>query len=242
MAYADITIRDRNRIKRWLHARRFNDALAPLKSGGDGTLRILDYGAGNGELVRRAHAVGRFEAWVYEPAPDLMAEAKQNLAGLDRLVFVDSLDSVEGCAFDFVFCLEVFEHLPYKESLEAIAAIDRLVKPGGRVLIGVPHELFVPGLVKGLFRMTRRPGEFDARPRNVFAALMGRPPADRPAAEIAPGFNYHFYHLGFDHRVLERRLTVRFELERRWFSPAPFLGAFLNSEVYFLLRKSAPTA
>ena len=46
-----------------------------------------------------------------------------------------------------------------------------------------------------------------------------------------------FVDLGFDFRVLEPRMLKRFNLVRRWFSPFPPLGAFLNVEVYYLLRK-----
>jgi hypothetical protein len=69
----------------------------------------------------------------------------------------------------------------------AIAAIHRLLKPAGIAVIGVPHELFLPALFKGLFRASRRYGEFDAIPGNIFKALTGRPPLQRPVAEIHPG-------------------------------------------------------
>lgn len=240
MAYADITTRDRNPVKRWFQRRRFSDALRPLRAAGGQAARILDYGAGNAELVRQARRLGAFEAWVFEPTPSLMAEAKQNLLGESGVVFVETLDSLERAAFDFVFCLEVFEHLPEKETDEAIGAIERVLKPGGTAVIGVPHELFAPALIKGLFRMTRRYGAFDATPANIYAALVGRPPGARPSGAIAPGLEYHFEHLGFDYRVLERRLRSRFDAVRRRFSPAWFLGALLNSEVYFVLRKPGP--
>jgi hypothetical protein len=87
-----------------------------------------------------------------------------------------------------------------------------------------------------MFRMMRRFGAFDARPLNVLRAALGRPPTPRPVQEIAPGFSYHYYHLGFDHRELELLLAHRFEIVSRWFSPARTLGPVLNSEVYYILR------
>jgi hypothetical protein len=86
--------------------------------------------------------------------------------------------------------------------------------------------------------MSRRFGDFDANPKNVIAAFLGRPPALRPVADIAPRVRYHFHHLGFDFRVLERQLAQHFFVERKWFSPFPSLGAMLNSEVCFLLSKT----
>lgn len=88
--------------------------------------------------------------------------------------------------------------------------------------------------------MSRRYGDFDTRPANILAARRGCPPSQRPIAEISPGINYHFHHLGFDYRTLERQLKKRFQLVGKWFSPVPIFSAALNSEVYFLLRKAQP--
>lgn len=241
MNYSDITIRDRNPVKRWLQRRRFADALGVLRDVRPGDrLRILDYGAGDGELVRQMVGVADIEALVFEPTPGLMAEARDKLAGLGSVAFADKLDAVASGTFDYVFCLEVFEHLPEKETADAIADIHRLLRPGGVAVIGVPHELFVPALLKGLFRMSRRYGDFDARPGNVFAAFRGRAPMQRPVAEISPGFRYHFHHLGFDYRRLEKEFKERFQFVERWFSPFPVLGAALNSEVYLLFKNAQP--
>lgn len=239
MTYAELTTRDRNPVKRWLQGRRLADALKVLRTAPSGDrLRILDFGAGNGELVRQVSGIASVDAWVYEPTPALMAEAQDNLGGLDAVTFVQDLDSVEQGSFDHVFCLEVFEHLPERETSEALQAIHRLLKPDGLAVIGVPHELFLPALFKGLFRMARRHGDFDARLDRVFSAFLGRPPSERPIAEISPGARFHFHHLGFDHRALQRRLRGQFQLLDRYFSPFPILGAVLNSEVYFLIRKA----
>jgi SAM-dependent methyltransferase len=241
MAYADLTTRDSNLIKRWLHRRRFADAVAVVASAHrQDRPRILDFGAGDGELVRQIGEIASVDAVVYEPAASLMVEAKQKLAGVESVQFADSLAQLEDATFDYVFCLEVFEHLPGRETAEAIAGIDRMLKPGGVAVIGVPHELYLPALLKGLFRMARRYGEFDARIGNICAAALGRPPAQRPVAEISPGVPFHFHHLGFDYRALEVLLRERFQLARRWFSPFPVAGAALNSEVYYLLRKKQP--
>ena len=241
MNYADITVNDPNPLKRWLQRRRLTDALVTIKGPRHTPLRVLDIGAGDGELVLQMVRVASVEPVIYEPTPSLMAQAREKLAGLDGVVFTDTLDALTSMSFDYVFCLEVFEHLPQQETVETITQIDRLLKPGGHVVIGVPHELFLPALAKGLFRATRRYGDYDASPRNVLLAVLGRPPHQRPVGEIAPGLPYHFYHLGFDYRVLARFLKRRLQLRRKWFSPFPALGAILNSEVYFMFTKPLST-
>ncbi len=239
MAYAEITTRDPNPVKRWLQRRRLADAVAIVKRAQSrDRLRVLDFGAGDGELIRQIADAPSIEAWAYEPAPSLMDEARKKLAGLEGVVLTENLDFVASGTFDYVFCLEVFEHLPEKETADAIAQIHRLLKPEGTAVIGVPHELFAPAMFKGLFRMFRRFGEFDARPGHIMRAALGRPPLRRPSGEISPGLAYHPHHLGFDYRVLRDVLQTRFRLEKKWFSPFPLLGAALNSEVYFMLRKA----
>jgi SAM-dependent methyltransferase len=243
MYYADLTVDERNPLKRWLQRHRFSDALKVLRIARPGhRLRILDFGAGGGELARQLAGVASIEVSVYEPTPFLMAEAKEKLDGLDSGAFLDSLDSVESGIFDYVFCLEVFEHLPEKETAQAIAEIHRLLKLDGIAVVGVPHELFLPALLKGIFRMWRRYGDFDGRPKGILAAVMGRPPRQRPIGDISPGLAYHFHHLGFDYRALDQMLRGHFQVTKKWFSPFPALGAALNSEVYFMLRKPQSAA
>ncbi len=94
----------------------------------------------------------------------------------------------------------------------------------------------MPALFKGVFRIFRRYGAFDARFVNVLAAFIGRPPLVRPISEIATGVRFHFEHLGFDYRSLDRLLQKQFRITKRWFSPFSILGPIMNSEVYFLLE------
>ena len=237
MRYSDITIHAKNPIKRYLQRRRLRDALGVL----DGleehfSGKLLDFGGGNGELSRIiAERFPCAEVFCYEPAPDLLEEARHNLREVANVVLVSSLEGVQGLRFRYVFCLEVFEHLPPRETARAIRAIKRLLANRGVAVIGVPNELFFPALLKGLFRMTQRYGQFDARPANVLRAAVGRPPVRRPLKEVTPGFPYHFPHMGFDHRRLRLTLSDTFDVVRQFGSP---IGSeLLSSEIYLILKK-----
>ena len=232
--YSGITVHDKNPVKSYLQRRRLRDALSVLDEDFAG--KILDFGGGSGELSRiLAASFPRAHVFCYEPAPELLEEARWNLSGFENVVLVPSLDKLEGERFRYVFCLEVFEHLPRRETAQAIRAMRGLLARGGTAVVGVPNELFLPALVKGLFRMTQRYGEFDARPSNVLRAAAGRPPKKRPKREIAPGLPYHFHHTGFDHRGLRAKLSETFEVERQFASPVG--GELLGTEIYLVLRK-----
>ena len=239
MTYENITTNDPNPVKRWLQRRRFSDALRIWKKPRHNELlHVLDFGGGNGELLRQMEVSSSISATLYEPTLSLMSEAKQRLSNRDDITFIESTAVLHEGTYDYVFCLEVFEHLPDKETEQALAEIQRLVKPDGLVVIGVPIEIYFPALVKGIFRMSRRYGDFDATLGNVFSAMIGQPPLQRPTTEIAVGFNYHFQHLGFDFRYLQRQIAKSFLIKKKWYSPFPIFGSMLNSEVYYLLQKT----
>lgn len=238
MPYSDLTTGDANPLKRFVQKRRLADALRVLGPlGADYRGAVLDYGGADGQLSRRIAArLPQARVVCYEPAPYLAAEAERMLAGLPNARLVTSLAELEGQRFDYCFCLEVLEHLPESLLEETLSQIEQLLAPGGRCVIGVPNEIFLPALVKGLFRMIRRPGQFDTQPGNVFRAVIGHPPAARPLGEIAPGLPYHFFHLGFDHRRLRQTLSRRFSIERTYGSPLPFAPVGLNFEMYLVVK------
>jgi SAM-dependent methyltransferase len=236
--YADQTINDPNLLKRWIQRHRLSDALEILRNANPvGAFEVLDFGGGDGQLLHQClEAYPGLRVCLYEPTAGLRREAEAKLGRSENVQIVADLGDLTGRKFDLIFCLEVFEHLPEKETTEAIGAIHELTKPRGQAVIGVPHEIFLPALVKGAFRMVRRFGAFDGNPVNVIRAVLGRPPITRPKKEITPGFFYYRHHVGFDHRNLERSLRRKFEIVSRWFSPLRVLGKVFNSEVYYLLR------
>lgn len=219
MSYSDLTFKDKNPIKRWLQLRRLVVATRITKNMPQPQC-ILDFGAGNGELCKLlAVQFPQAKIICYEPTPYLMAEAKENLAGLEQVVFCTDVNEVAQHSVDIVFCLEVFEHLPVAETKAAMAQITRLLRDSGNAVIGVPIEIGLPALYKGIFRMSRRFGAFDASIKNVLLATLCSPPKERPVKEIAPGLPFHHDHLGFDYRQLRGSLNTCFKMQRVTSSP-----------------------
>jgi SAM-dependent methyltransferase len=235
--YAHLTRDDPSRIKSFLQRRRLRDAIG-LVSEYRPARRIIDYGAADGEFCKLlTEQFPEADICCFEPAASLRSEAAGNLAGLGRITIIDSTASLENGSCDLLFCMEVLEHLPADTVERSILEMKRLLRPGGIAVVGVPIEIYVPALLKGFFRMTRRYGAFDARPGNVLRAGLGFPPQPRPVSEIEQGLPYHHEHLGFDHRSLGKLLRREFSLVRTMGSPVGWLGSLLNSELYFVVRK-----
>jgi SAM-dependent methyltransferase len=73
MSYSKITLYDPNPIKRWLQRRRFYDAIKVLGNAEPGDRqRVLDFGSGNGELIRQIANTSSIDASVFEPTPSLI--------------------------------------------------------------------------------------------------------------------------------------------------------------------------
>lgn len=235
--YSEITLGDKNPVKRFVQRRRLRDALSVLDGLDDRfSGNFLDFGGGSGELSRMlARRFPRARVFCYEPMPGIFEEARQNLSDLENVTLVSDRKELRGLAFEYVFCLEVFEHLPIRQTARTLRIVDRLLKEGGLFVVGVPNELFVPALLKGLFRMKRRYGTYDARPRNVLRAALGRPPARRPVRMISHDLPYHFHHLGFDHRRLRAQLSETFDPISEFGSPVK--NQLFGTEIYFVLAK-----
>lgn len=237
MSYSDITFKDKNSIKRWLQNRRLISACNAARDF-EKINCILDFGAGNGEFCKNiSDQFPNAKIICYEPTPELMNEAKENLKELHQVIFCEKIEELEKNSIDLIFCLEVFEHLPEKETEDALRDFSSLLKINGKAIIGVPIEIGIPALYKGLFRMTRRFNSFDASVKNVLSATFFKPPQNRPVSEITPGFSFHFEHMGFDYRKLKLLLNSKFEIIKTITSPSKITGALLNPEIYFVIKK-----
>ena len=110
-----------------------------LDVAGDlGGLRVLDVGAGRGELLAaistRAPTARR---WGLELSPERAGRARA--ADASRIVVADIGPGLPFAAssFDRVFCLETLEHL--KRPAECLREIVRVLAPGGRVILSLPN-------------------------------------------------------------------------------------------------------
>lgn len=236
--YSSLTIKDRNPLKRALQNKRLEHGLRELKSlAGNYRGRILDFGAGDGELSRRiARLLPDSEVVCYEPSKNLRKQAEENVSGIGQVKVEGSLNDYPSASFDYILCLEVFEHLPVETAEKEFDRIKKLAKPGATIIIGVPNEIFLAALFKGILRLKRRYGQDDARIGNILKAFAGFPPRERPVVQF-DNMPYFLRHVGFDHRKFKKQLQRHFLILKSYGSPGVFFPLFANLEIYFVCKR-----
>jgi len=102
-------------------------------------LRVLDIGCGTGVALRHLERKPHFDHVRLEGA-DLTIRSHLYKPELYRALHVGDLmagyPELPSASFDVVICEQLLEHLPRVES--AIATLERLLKPGGHLIVGVP--------------------------------------------------------------------------------------------------------
>ena len=97
-------------VKRWLHQKRFTDALRLLELRPGQT--VLDYGTGDGhflEVAAQQHDAALL--FGYEPAEELFVQAKKKL-NQTGVTVASELGKLGRKQFDKIVGMEVCEHLP----------------------------------------------------------------------------------------------------------------------------------
>jgi len=228
MAYSQWTTGSRSAIKRFSHNARIDRAIGLLDPQAED--RILDYGSGDGMLLRRIHErqpgarLAGFE-------PRISEEARQRTAGIPNLVGI--FDSIEQLA-DFlptkIACLEVLEHLRPDDIDLALSNFRRVLASDGHAVVSVPVEIGPASVVKNLIRLAIDQPHRGLDRRNILLSLFGaRIERDMDEPYIAS-------HIGFDYRNVSRAMRHHGFRVRRHYSPFPGLGPLVSSQLLFTLR------
>lgn len=122
--------------------------------------RVLDAGCGEGVLVDEY--AGRLRIEGLDPN---YSSDRVKAGSLTALPYEDG-------RFDRALCLDVLEHLTYDEQPLAIAELQRVLRPGGELLVSIPNLAHLQSRV-----------HFLLRGRLVRTASIAKHPGDRPAAD-----------------------------------------------------------
>ncbi|MFZ4454786.1 MAG: class I SAM-dependent methyltransferase [Bacteroidales bacterium] len=229
--YADYTYNSTNPLQRFSHRTRFKNAVTAIPTNSPKSLKILDFGCGDGMFIHQLRQSIGASAFIvgYEPFMESYSingeRIEKNWSKVLKLVD-------EKGEFDFVTCFEVLEHLPPQLLHNALEDIHTVVAQNGSVIVSVPIEKGFPAVVKGFLR--RREGESYRRIwcyRNIWRSYLGKS-VERQFAEEG-----YLHHVGFYFEELELQFEPFFSVESRSFSPLKAAGFQFNSQVFYTLKK-----
>ncbi len=199
---------------------------------------VLDVGCGWGILLRHLEAGPHFAAMTVSAAD--LSDIRGYKPELYREYFLgdltDGYPEIRSERYDVVVCEQVLEHLSQLET--ALATLARLVRPGGRLVVGVP--IFFPPLhlarqhlVPAAARLLRHP--VTAGHQQAFSLYSFRRRLRR-----LPGFTLEGAR-GF--RIVSGGVLRPLENYRWWWRLNRWLGQLVPAlciEAQFVLRKTAP--
>lgn len=209
------------------------------KVGADRRRQWADFGCSNGFIIEQMTAAGfRFESIVgfdHELTLLELARAK-NIPGADfDPIDLNSLRS-DPRRFDLVTCFETLEHVG--DYRTAFRNVQQHLAERGLLVIGVPNEVGVPGLIKFVGRalLQRDPyvGFFESTRDKwrYFWRLLSYGAIEDFRRRNEPGYGPH---LGFDHRCLLRHVEQNYVRGQR----LQFVSrhrSFLNMTVFYVFQ------
>ena len=151
-----------------------------VRAGLEPGMKLLDVGAGRGELVRVAIESGAAEAVGIDYSADAVEMAGETLSAHrdDPRIRVIQGDArqlpFEDDSFDLVTMLDVVEHLAPAELAMALAQARRVLRPGGHLFVHTAPNRLVYDVTYRLQRFSR-PGRlraWPAQPRNDYELRM----------------------------------------------------------------------
>lgn len=102
--------------------------------------RILELGCGHGALLHFARAAGYANMTGVDGSPAQIAAAERlGIGGIRQGDLMGALREAAEASLDAVVLFDVLEHLTRDEILDAVDAIHRALKPGGRLILHVPN-------------------------------------------------------------------------------------------------------
>jgi SAM-dependent methyltransferase len=106
----------------------------------DKSARILELGCGHGALLHFARLAGYSNMSGVDGSPAQVAAAERlGIKGIRKGDLMGALRDAAEASLDAVVLFDVLEHLTRDEILDAVDAIHRALKAGGRLILHVPN-------------------------------------------------------------------------------------------------------
>jgi SAM-dependent methyltransferase len=231
-SYKDTTYNSRFFLKRWLHNRRFDEALALLDLHKSDF--FLDYGCGDAHLLDLClKLLPPPNLYGFEPA-NIMYDEALNTIGEKGITLVTNISELQK-SFTKISCLETCEHLVHDDLISLLINIRTLLAHNGRVVFSVPIEIGIPALFKNLFRFIKN-RDYDNLSFIKYSRTIFCLPVPRNTDQTLGNIPYIYSHIGFNHNTFESTVKTYFTIESKHCSPIHFLGPAFNNTIYYCCR------
>jgi len=229
--YANYTYNSSNPLRRFSHRTRFKHSIESIKKKNG--INILDFGCGDAMFLNQLKdsSLEEMNLLGFDPILDPIEE--------NVIPFVRKWEDVVEYArqkgpFDYVLCFEVLEHFSPKKQPELIEQMNSVLKDDGTLVVSVPIESGLPSLVKNVLRRRSKTHRKIYSYKNMLLSFRGK-----PLGSYRNGFedDYIYQHIGFYFTELESILKEYFHIDKKIYSPFPFLGKQFNSQVFYRLTK-----
>jgi SAM-dependent methyltransferase len=205
-------------------------------------MAVLDVFCGGAEvLIRIRNQFKKFSPKLvgFEPLDFHYESALHNLktqnATEDVVIFRDERELANSQLFDFVLCLESFEHMDKAQNSPVLALIHSRLQHDGKAIFSVPIEIGLISLVKNVMRRLTGHRTHGDNLRNILLSTFNL----TRHIDTGQSNSINNGHMGFDYRMMEELLTgAKFEIMRRVFSPFPRLPSSFNSQVFYIVRSA----
>jgi ubiquinone/menaquinone biosynthesis C-methylase UbiE len=105
-----------------------------------GASRVLDVGAGSGQVSAALRRAGIHDIVALEPSPYLLQQAARANPGIECVQAVIEDSKLPDRHFDGAAACFVFHEIPPREGNRALSELHRILKPGGRLVIVEPSK------------------------------------------------------------------------------------------------------
>lgn len=115
--------------------------------------KVLDVGCWTGQLEQLAHKSAK-KLVAIDANPEAISFAKKKLSDVSfKVARAEKLPFSNSC-FDTVLFMDVIEHLPKESEVSVLNEINRVIKPGGTLIIGTPNKHLLSILLDPAYFLT----------------------------------------------------------------------------------------
>ena len=238
MSYSQRLLQKGNQLTRLAHRSRFSAVLDVV--GNQKYHQALDYGCGDGWLLKIAYEQGIIASGIGVDVADYMLEAcQENFAEIPKLKYctpdqISENISLQSC--DLIFCTETLEHIG--NPAKVLDMIRPYCQPGARMIISVPIEIGPSLILKQMGRyFANLKGNYGYEPYEFKELISAAILWDTNSFPSSHSMQQEYTgHKGFDYRKIDKLLGEKVTIEKKIFSPFPWFGNLLNSTVIWVCR------